>query len=169
MSGTLVNDGVIVIDPSTLTVADLTGTGQVTIDAGSTLEVQGTIAGGETIVFDGNGAFLRLDSGGTVTATASGDGVAISVLCFRAGTLILTPSGEHLIQELVVGDLVRTRRVAARRGRSPGSAPARSTARATPTRARCARCASAPMLSPTACRAATSMCRRTTRCCSTAS
>ena len=54
-TGTLVNNGAIVLDPSTMTVAGLTGTGSVTIEAGSTLDVQGTIASGETVVFGGSG------------------------------------------------------------------------------------------------------------------
>lgn len=61
-TGTLVNDGTIVLDPSTLTVAALTGTGSVAIGAGSTLGVGGTIAGGETLSFGGAGAYLHLYS-----------------------------------------------------------------------------------------------------------
>ena len=43
-----------------MTVAGLTGTGLVTIEAGSTLDVLGSIASSETIVFGGNGAYLHL-------------------------------------------------------------------------------------------------------------
>jgi collagen type I/II/III/V/XI/XXIV/XXVII alpha len=154
-AGTVVNDGAIVLDPSTMTVVGLTGAGSVTIEAGGMLEVQGTITRGETLAFGGSGAYLHLDgpgsiagsvtdfgfgetidlkgvdpisvsyaggrlkfSGGSfalslagaskVTASTSGDGAAISVLCFRADTRILTPSGERPVQELAVGDLVRT-------------------------------------------------------------
>jgi aspartate 1-decarboxylase len=162
VSGTLVNEGSIAIDPSTLTAGGLTGTGVVTIDAGSMFEVQGTVASGETVMFDGSGAYLHLDtpasvagsvtnfdvgetidlngvnpasvsysdgllsfSGGnfalsltnpgSVIASASGDGAAVSVLCFCANALILTPSGERPVQELAVGDTVMTHRGTARR------------------------------------------------------
>ena len=45
-AGTLENNGVIVLDPSTLTGAGLTGAGEDTIEAGSTLDLQGTVASG---------------------------------------------------------------------------------------------------------------------------
>ena len=162
VSATLVNDGTIVLDPSTLTAGGLTGTGLVTIDAGSTLEVQGTVASGETLMFAGSGAYLHLNapgsasasvtnfapgetidlkgiapssvtysdgllsfSGGSfalsltnpgsVTASLSSDGAAVTVLCFCVNTLILTPSGERPVQELAVGDMVTTHRGALRR------------------------------------------------------
>jgi hypothetical protein len=70
-TGTLENDGVIVLDPSTLTVAGLTGTGSVTIDAGSTVDAQGTIASGETLAFGGSGAYLHLDNPGSVAGTVT--------------------------------------------------------------------------------------------------
>ncbi|MBS0641670.1 MAG: Hint domain-containing protein, partial [Proteobacteria bacterium] len=57
----LQNDGMIVIDPSTMVVFGLTGTGTVTIDEGSVLEVQGTVAASETIAFSGTQARLDLD------------------------------------------------------------------------------------------------------------
>jgi hypothetical protein len=76
-TGTLVNNGVITLDPSDLTVAALTGTGSVTITAGSTLEVQGTISGGETIVFAGTNASLTLNdaagAAGSIAHFAAGD------------------------------------------------------------------------------------------------
>jgi hypothetical protein len=55
----VVNNGGIVLDPSAMTVASLTGTGSVTIATGGTLEVQGTVSSGETIVFGGAGAYLH--------------------------------------------------------------------------------------------------------------
>ncbi len=61
-TGVLENDGVILIDPSTVVLGSLTGTGSVTIAAGSTLEVQGSISSTETIVFAGANASLHLDS-----------------------------------------------------------------------------------------------------------
>jgi len=162
VTGTLVNDGSIIIDPSTLTAGGLTGTGLVTIDAGSTLQVQGAVAGGQTLMFGGSGAYLDLDNPGSVAgsitnfgldetiylkgvdyssvsyshgllsfsggsfllslanpgsvmASPSGDGAAVTVLCFCVNTLILTPSGERPVQELAVGDMVTTHRGEARR------------------------------------------------------
>ena len=157
-AGVLVNNGGIILDPSTLVVGDLTGNGSVTIAAGSTLEVTGTVSIGETIVFGGADAFLKIDSpaafagrilnfgagqtidlvgiapatvgytsgsgvlnfgtsGGTIAlssvspaplnAIASDDGVGLtSTLCFRANTMILTPSGERSVRDLRVGDAV---------------------------------------------------------------
>ena len=58
--------------------------------------------------FSGGSFALSLANTAPVIASASGDGAAISAPCFRAGTQILTPSGERPVQELAVGDLVRT-------------------------------------------------------------
>ena len=41
-AGSVINNGTIELDPSSMTVASLTGTGTVKIDAGSTLSVEGT-------------------------------------------------------------------------------------------------------------------------------
>jgi len=77
VAGTLVNDGTIIIDFSTLTAGGLTGTGSAAINADSTLEVQGTVAGAETLMFAGNGAYLHLDNpssiAGSVTNFAPGE------------------------------------------------------------------------------------------------
>ena len=61
-TGTLVNNGGIVLDPSTMVVGDLLGTGSIAIQAGSTLEVTGTIGANETIVFAGPNGYLHLDN-----------------------------------------------------------------------------------------------------------
>jgi hypothetical protein len=64
--GALINNGVIVLDPSTMNVGSLFGTGSVTVGADSLLEVTGSIASGQTIMFAGmsagSGAYLHLDS-----------------------------------------------------------------------------------------------------------
>jgi Hint domain len=57
-AGLVVNNGDIQIDPSSLTLADLIGTGDITIDNGSTLDVLGTVTPGETIVFAGTNDLL---------------------------------------------------------------------------------------------------------------
>ena len=51
--GDFINNGVILLDPSNITLADLTGTGVTTIQAGSTLNVLGAVAITETIAFAG--------------------------------------------------------------------------------------------------------------------
>ncbi len=157
VAGTFTNDGVITLDPSTLTVANMTGTGSVTINSGSTLVAQTALAASNSIAFGGTGAYLHLDkpgsvaatvtnfalgetidlkgvtpstvtfnSGtlsftggefplslaapGTIVATTSGDGTAVTALCFGVNTMIATPSGERPVQELTVGELVLTHR-----------------------------------------------------------
>lgn len=60
-AGLVINDGAIRIDPSTVTLDDLTGAGDVTIAGGSTLDVSGTVVGGETIVFDSGSNLLGID------------------------------------------------------------------------------------------------------------
>jgi len=71
VTGTLVNDGSIVLDPSTLDSGGLIGTGIATIDAGSTLEVQGTVSSGETIMFAGAGADLVLNNPASVAGSVT--------------------------------------------------------------------------------------------------
>ena len=59
--GTLNNiGGGVTIDPSTMTIGTLAGSGLVTIDSGSTFTVTGTVASGETIVFAGTAAVLNI-------------------------------------------------------------------------------------------------------------
>ena len=95
-SGVLQNDGGITLDPSTLIVNTLLGTGVVTIDTGGTLEAQGTVASGQTIVFGGDNATLHLDAPGSFSGSVSnlslGDlidlkGIAPASVSFAAGTL----------------------------------------------------------------------------------
>ncbi|MEI7713938.1 MAG: Hint domain-containing protein [Rhodospirillales bacterium] len=160
-AGSFQNDGVVVIDPSSLTVADAIGTGSITIAADSTLEVQGTVASGETIVLSGTNAVLRLDNptamagtiagfalGGTIDLagvdpdsivyndgllnfaltgggsgsihmpvgnaliypSSNGAGGAGVTLCFLSGTKIATPAGDVFVEQLAIGDTVRTAR-----------------------------------------------------------
>ena len=116
----LINYGAIVLDPSTLHVADLSGTGTATLDAGSTLTVQTTLAAGQTVAFDGTGAYLHLQgpsyAHGSVTnfelgdtidlagvnpasvtyssGTVSFDGGSFPLDIVPGNTLIATPSGD---------------------------------------------------------------------------
>jgi hypothetical protein len=98
-SGVLENDGSITLDPTTLTVGSLLGTGVVTVDAGSMLQAQGTVAGGETIAFAGDNAKLHLDApdnfSGSVSNLGLGDlidlqGIAPGSVQFSDGTLSFT-------------------------------------------------------------------------------
>jgi hypothetical protein len=87
-AGLVINNGTILIDPSTMNLTDLTGTGTVVIDSGSTLDVLGSVTTGETIVF-GTGSDLlgvnptafagQIDGfafGGTIELTGVSDGYA---------------------------------------------------------------------------------------------
>ena len=95
-TGTLVNNGGIVLNPSVLTVAGLIGSGSVTIGSHSTLESQGTIASSETIRFGGNSAYLHLDNPGSVAGSVTNfdvgetidlKGVSAGSVGFSGGTL----------------------------------------------------------------------------------
>ena len=93
VSGTLVNDGAIVLEPSTLDTEGLTGTGLVTIDAGSRLEVQGTVAGGETVMFAGSGAYLHLDTPGSVAGGVTNFGTGETIDLKAVNPASVTYSG----------------------------------------------------------------------------
>ena len=60
-AGGIVNNGGIVLDPSSVTIASLTGVGTTTIEAGSTLDVTGAVSSGETIVLGAVGGILQID------------------------------------------------------------------------------------------------------------
>ena len=79
-TGTLVNDGAIVLDPSSFASGGLIGTCLVTIEAGSTFGVQGTIATTETVMFDGGGgALLHLYSPYEMAAGVTNFGVGDTI------------------------------------------------------------------------------------------
>jgi len=94
--GALTNNGGIVLDPSTMTVGSLIGTGSVTIDVGGTLEVTGSIASTETIVFSGRGAYLHLDNPANAAGSVTGfgpsqtidlKGITASAVSYASGQL----------------------------------------------------------------------------------
>jgi collagen type I alpha len=60
ITGDVVNNGSIIVDPSTMTLAARTGTGEVVIESGSTVVTQGTVAAGETIAFAGGNGDLSV-------------------------------------------------------------------------------------------------------------
>jgi Hint domain len=95
-------------------------TGMVTNFApGDTIDLKGVTAAsvgfaGGVLSFPGGSFPLGLASPGTVVATPSGDGAAVTVTCFRDDTLITTPSGDRRVQDLIIGDNVLTLRGARR-------------------------------------------------------
>jgi len=119
-TGALQNDGTIFLDPSTLIAGDLMGTGFVTIDTGSTLEVQGAIAAGETIAFIGGASYAHFDSPAKVAGSVSnldlGDAIDLkgvdkssigydgSVLSFTGGSFPLSLAADVSLQVTGSGD-----------------------------------------------------------------
>lgn len=87
---------------------------------GETIDLKGidpttvSYSAGQLHFGSGEAFTLSLANTGTVQATTSTDGAAIS-LCFCVNTLILTPSGERPVQDLALGDPVTTYRGEARR------------------------------------------------------
>ena len=66
----------------------------------------------QTVDADGNstnGTIEFLDAYGNVTGTLNFGEIELIVPCFTPGTLIATPNGERLVEELQVGDRVITR------------------------------------------------------------
>ncbi len=88
-AGALVNNGVILIDPSTLTAASLTGTGSSTIGANGTLTAQGTVASGETIGFGGANSYLQISNyaafAGTIANASVGNTIDLTGLAYTVG------------------------------------------------------------------------------------
>jgi Hint domain len=88
--------------------------------AGETIDLTGidpatvNYAAGQLTFAGGGDIPLALGNGGTVVASTSADGAEVTVLCFCANTLILTPSGERPVQDLAISDLVTTHRGEAR-------------------------------------------------------
>jgi T5SS/PEP-CTERM-associated repeat protein len=84
-SGVLINSGTIVLNAGTITVGSLLGTGWVTIQSGSTLDVTGSVASTATIDLIGSG-FTEIEQHNTLTAIPqSGQTVSISQLTNNPG------------------------------------------------------------------------------------
>jgi T5SS/PEP-CTERM-associated repeat protein len=86
-AGSVINNGSVIVDPSTLTLASLSGTGEVLIGSGSTVTTQGTVSSGQTINFsfskgDGELDLNIADFAGTIAATEPEDRFVVT-----AGTL----------------------------------------------------------------------------------
>ena len=83
----------IIIDPSSLTVGSLLGTGVIEIGADSTLVAQGTVGAGETIGFNGAGGTLQIASlpgfSGTIAGFVLGDTLSLpGVNDLTSGTIV---------------------------------------------------------------------------------
>jgi fibronectin-binding autotransporter adhesin len=146
---------------------------------GDTIEVTGVTAIGSSYV----GGVLTLDEAvgsatlnlpGTFSSTtnfnvtSNSGGTEVTVACFRAGTRILTLSGEVAVEQLCVGDCVQLAE-AAGPPRWSGSAIAASRAAGIPTRPRSGRSASPPARSAAVGRRGSYGCRPIMPCSSTAS
>jgi hypothetical protein len=103
--GTLLNDGTVDVGFGTMTVAGLVGAGAVTLGAGATLDVQGTIAGGETIMFAGNGVRLDLDAPADVAGTLAGfiPGQTIDLAGVAPGSVSYSATGGGQLDFTVTG------------------------------------------------------------------
>ncbi len=111
-NGSLVNSGLINIDPSSATLASIGGSGTIDVGSDSTLAITGSVAAGETIRFTGTNAVLNLYDPSEFAGSILNQGPTnhVNSLCFCAGTRILTPFGERLVEDLAAGDLVQTHR-----------------------------------------------------------
>ncbi len=93
-SGALTNDGTILLDAATMTLASLSGTGQVTIGAGSTLSITGTVSAGETIAFaSGSGALTITPPAfaGVIETLQTGDQITLSGVTDATSAFISAP------------------------------------------------------------------------------
>jgi fibronectin-binding autotransporter adhesin len=105
--GLVANDGSIAIGPAGATLTDLTGIGDLSLAAGTTLDVLGTVSAGETIAFAAGSNMLDVDPAGfagqiddfTVGDTIGLSGVtdAVSAGIVNADTLEIQRSGNPAI------------------------------------------------------------------------
>lgn len=111
LNGRLVNDGVVLVSGGTLTQAGgVSGSGTVLIGAGAMWVNRGSVASGQTIVFQGSGGAL-FDAGGPMGGTIDGFGAGDSLIvaapvtaaAFTAGTLVLGDLGTTVASFLLAG------------------------------------------------------------------
>jgi hypothetical protein len=109
VTGPLINDGLIAIDPSEFVdQGGITGTGTIDIGAGSNLIVSGGAAATQTIDFLSNTGTLTVNDPAGFHANVIGVGTEI-IVCYLRGTRVRTPEGEVAIETLSIGDRLLTR------------------------------------------------------------
>ena len=99
--GGMVNNGNILIDPSSVTIASLTGFGNTTIMANSTLDVTGTVSSGETIVFASSSGVLAIDPAqfaGVIGAFGAGDTIDLAGLTAATSATLVNGNTLHVLQ-----------------------------------------------------------------------
>jgi hypothetical protein len=87
--GIVTGNGTIIVDPSTLTVGALTGTGDLVIESASTVTILGTVGAGETIDFAGGNGDLTLSAAafsGTIEGLNFSDTIDLSGVTGGAST-----------------------------------------------------------------------------------
>jgi collagen type I/II/III/V/XI/XXIV/XXVII alpha len=106
-AGAVVNNGTILIDPSTLTIQNLSGTGAVTIGPAGTLGLTGTVSAGETITFADTTGILKVTPGNfaatiddffkgdTISLTGVTDATGVTVV--NNNTLVVSRSGHAAV------------------------------------------------------------------------
>jgi len=109
VTGIFTNNGVITTDPATLIFsAAVTGSGTIEIGAGSNVIFESSVSAGETIVFLSNTGTLTIADPSEFAGTVLGTGTIVEVTCYASGTRIATSSGPVRVEDLQIGNLVRT-------------------------------------------------------------
>ena len=112
--GTLINNGVILLDPSTLSMGALLGTGSVTLGASGMVIASGTVGSGERIVFNGGNGVLQIDKAsafaGTIASPLPTDVIDLTGVTYHignhgsvaGGTLTILDAGNSQLAHLAV-------------------------------------------------------------------
>ena len=86
VAGTLQNDALAELDPSSMTVSSLTGSGTVQIDSGSLLEIVDSASADQTITFTASAGELKIDQladmHALVSGFTSGDTIDLATIAF---------------------------------------------------------------------------------------
>ena len=99
-NGVLLNNATIQLDPSTLSVAALYGTGTIDIGASGALYALGTVAAGQSVHFDGASGVAQIATvsafAGTIDSFVNGDTLDLTGLTYTTGATGIV-SGSELI------------------------------------------------------------------------